>query len=437
MLLPVCMLIFLTLTPLAFVSSIKQTFIVLLGILLTNILFSFSSLTLQSSIISPIIQSDPSSFWLIVVTLVIIYISLCIGKVHTHDSYLSYLFLLICSYFVFSTTNLLWLYVFYELSLIPIIYIILKWGTYPDRLSRSVIMLLFTTFFSFPCMVIVLYVSSAKLLPLVTLGDSLPLRTFISILLLMCFAVKLPLYGVHYWLPIAHVEAPTPGRMVLAGILLKLGGLSIIRLSTITSFLCCESILLSYLCFSLVVSSVITSLQPDFKRLVAYSSVVHITILLIPLLLNLSLTTQAVLMIIVFHGLVSPIIFILVGWCYSISQTRLLPLMQGMSLVSYPLSIFLIIAFLINIPTPPFSTFISEVVLFISITTYFKYLFVFALFYIFISIVFNLSWLSSISFGSSNFNLFMSDSTFSSSNLIISTYCCVFILLIPFFSNLF
>lgn len=174
-------------------------------------------------------------------------------------------------------------------------------------------MLLFTTVFSFPSILLVVYFSEVVTSPLLALGDRVLLRIPLTLLLLLCFAVKLPLYGLHYWLPMAHVEAPTSGRMILAGILLKLGGVSLLRISCLVSFTSSECLLLSYLCFSLIISSVVTSLQADFKRLVAYSSVVHITVLLIPLISNTSFSSRALLMIMVYHGLVSPIIFILVG----------------------------------------------------------------------------------------------------------------------------
>jgi len=185
---------------------------------------------------------------------------------------------------------------------------------------------------------------------------------------LSSFAVKLPVYGLHYWLPIAHVEAPTFGSIVLAGLLLKIGGCGLLRALPLLTPSIRNLVrgLLGYLIISVIVSSIVTCHQSDFKRLVAYSSVVHITLVVLLVLTPSALSLKALLMLIVFHGLVSPMLFYLVGAIYNAYGTRVIYLLRGLVFLN-PLFAFLTtLSFTLAIPVPPFAPFVGEVLLFIA-----------------------------------------------------------------------
>jgi len=186
------------------------------------------------------------------------------------------------------------------------------------------------------------------------------------ILVFLAFAVKLPIFGLHFWLPIAHVEAPTFGSMILAGVLLKLGGIGLYRLAYVFDFSKICLWLTAYLVVALTIVTLICCYQSDFKRLVAYSSVSHI--LAVPLLFfsNTSISFKRLVLVIFFHGLRSPLIFLLVSLLYTAYSTRQLPILRGVLTFSPFLRLLALLTFFFTMSAPPFPSFVREVLFFIS-----------------------------------------------------------------------
>lgn len=311
--------------------------------------------------------------------------------------YRVFTFLFVCSIMVFTTNNMFILYFFYESSLIPISYAIVKWGAYPERGYRALLIVLFTRVLTFPFILLVLaFVSYITCTPHFYLGSILgggvPLA--LVFLIVLAFAVKLPLYGLHYWLPMAHVEAPTFGSMLLAGLLLKIGGCGLIRFSFLIFPVIADlnSYLVRYLIFSIVAVSLVCCAQSDMKRLVAYSSVLHMTFICVLVLAGSPLAFSCALIAIVFHGLSSPLLFFLVGNLYFLYKTRLLLALRNLTTFAPLLAIIRIFSFLLNIPVPPVPSFLREVLVFLSAMPLRWLFLIIALLVIFCVMVYSLSW---------------------------------------------
>jgi len=159
----------------------------------------------------------------------------------------------------------------------------------------------------------------------------------------------------------AHVEAPTFGSMILAGVLLKLGGVGLIRLMPVFELGPLRLFLLRYRMVFIVFTTFVCCSQSDFKRLIAYSSVRHI-IALIPLVLrNTDSGCYSIVLLILFHGISSPLLFFLVGFSYELHATRQLSLLRGFITLSPLLSLAFTFGFFFTLRAPPFPSFFREV----------------------------------------------------------------------------
>ncbi len=259
----------------------------------------------------------------------------------------------------FLVRNLFLFYVLFELRLVPILLIIVFWGRQPERLSAGLYFLIYTRTFSIPFIIII--IKSSPFTTFSFFSRRMLTRRRLRTILLIPFLVKIPIIGLHFWLPKAHVEARTRGSIILAGLLLKLGRYGALRVVSMFSTFSIKWTL-PYWLFGSIVSRIITFIISDIKKLVAYRSVRHITFMIIAVISNNKLLFLVVLMLSLAHGWASIGIFARAGILRNSSRSRIGVLMSMESKMS-GLIILLGMLLLSNASLPPFPSFFPELAL--------------------------------------------------------------------------
>lgn len=277
----------------------------------------------------------------------------------------SFLYLLwLVSFVFFNTASVLILYISFEASLLPLVLLIVLFGYQPEKLQASLYLLAYTVLGSLPLLLVVCYSLHFGIFDLWLLP---PYKT---LLVSLAFLIKSPLYLVHSWLPKAHTEAPLLGSIVLAGVMLKFGGYGILLLAPSFSGV---AWVYAYITLLGSISCAILCLRHwDTKSLVAYSSVVHIGVVTLGVLLGTEIGWFSSVSIIVRHRLVSPLLFLACYALYSLRHRRSLVL-NFLSAVTSTLTTFAALLLSINIGTPPFLSFWVEVSLYLALTDNFLF----------------------------------------------------------------
>nr|QNP10079.1 NADH dehydrogenase subunit 4 [Ochthebius perpusillus] len=274
------------------------------------------------------------------------------------------LMLMISLYCTFSSMNLFIFYLFFEMSLIPTLILIIGWGYQPERIQAGVYLLFYTMLASLPMLVsIFFYYSNFFTLDYCNFFDVDYMLLYLS--MNMVFFVKMPMYFVHLWLPKAHVEAPVSGSMILAGIMLKLGGYGLMRVMKMFIFVGMK--INMYIIVISLVGGIFVSLmclrQMDIKSLIAYSSVSHMGLVLSGIMtLNYWGMCGSFLMMIA-HGLCSSGMFCLANINYERLDSRSLFLNKGLINIMPSLSMWWFLFSACNMSAPPSLNLVGEILL--------------------------------------------------------------------------
>nr|ALO77418.1 NADH deshydrogenase subunit 4 [Passalidae sp. GENSP01] len=301
---------------------------------------------------------------------IIMLMVLASGKVYFLMNYLSLFMLnliILCVFLMvtFSSLNLMVFYLFFELSMLPVLLMIMGWGYQPERIQAGVYMLFYTLFASFPMMISMFFVynvfKTLSFIHFVNMVDNL----FMYMCMSLVFLVKFPIYYVHLWLPKAHVEAPIAGSMILAGIMLKLGGYGVARLMKMfmVSTLFFNKIIIIISLFGGLLISILCITQLDMKALIAYSSVSHMSLVLAGFMSMNVMGMMGGLVLMIAHGLCSSGLFCMANIYYERSFSRSFFMNKGMLSLTPSLAIFSFLLSVNNMAAPPSLNLLGEILL--------------------------------------------------------------------------
>ncbi|MEO7085155.1 MAG: NADH-quinone oxidoreductase subunit M [Gemmatimonadaceae bacterium] len=297
-------------------------------------------------------------------------------RTRTHSFYALLLVLTTGMLGVFMSLDLFLFYVMWEVMLVPMYFIIGIWGG-ERRIYASMKFFIYTMLGSLLMLVGIVYLGWAARAPFSTVPnfsyDYVLAHAVISPVaarwlfgaFFLAFAVKVPMFPFHTWLPDAHVEAPTAGSVVLASIMLKLGTFGFIRLAVplfpgAAMSPTIRSIILGLAVIGIVYGALVSLVQPDFKKLVAYSSVSHLGFVMLGIFAMTVQSVQGALMVMINHGISTGALFLLIGMIYERRHTRQIDAYGGIARVVPMFGAMLVIATFSSIGVPGTNGFIGE-----------------------------------------------------------------------------
>ena len=266
----------------------------------------------------------------------------------------------------FAAQDLFLFYVFFEAGLIPMYLIIGIWGG-ANRIYASYKFFLYTLLGSVLMLIAMLWMAQeagTTSIPAL-LNHDFPVwaQTWLWLAFFASFAVKMPMWPVHTWLPDAHVQAPTAGSVILAGVLLKLGGYGFLRFSVPMFPEASASLtwlILGLSAIAVIYTSLVALVQSDMKKLIAYSSVAHMAIVTIGLFAFNRQGIEGAMIVMLSHGLVSGALFLCVGIIYDRLHTREIARYGGLSINMPRYALFFILFTMASVGLPGTSGFVGE-----------------------------------------------------------------------------
>ena len=275
---------------------------------------------------------------------------------------------------VFMAGDLFLFFMFWEIMLVPMYFIIGIWGG-ERRIYAAIKFFLYTAFGSLLMLVGILYLffkfkavtgtPSFAWIDLVQLPLTLREQLWLFIAFALAFSVKVPLFPFHTWLPDAHVEAPTPGSVVLAAVLLKLGAFGYLRFllpmfPDVATHTTMVTILMVLGLFGIIYAAWVAAVQPDAKKLIAYTSVAHMGFVVLGIFALTLQGIQGAMMIMLSHGLSTGAMFLMLGMLYERRHTRTILDFGGLAAVAPVFGTIFVFTALASIGLPGTSGFVGE-----------------------------------------------------------------------------
>lgn len=320
------------------------------------------------------------SFWLILLRVWII--GLIFKRLDDNDWFKIIIFINILLILIrfFMGLDIIIFYLIFEVRLIPTFFLIVYWGVNFERVSAAYYLIIYILLISFPLLLYILklfrFTLTFRFILILKYAENYRIGFWGFLMFYISFFIKFPIYFVHVWLPKAHVEAPVYGSIVLAGVLLKIGGYGLIRFREIFFKVVVQYgyLILRVRIIGSLITRIVTLIQLDIKSLVAYSSVVHINLILGGIIILNKLGLLGGYVIIISHGLCSSGIFYIVNIFYRRTGRRLLIINKGIVNKISVVCIWWFLFCVMNFSYPFSLNFISEIMILIVLLNWEIYL---------------------------------------------------------------
>nr|QMX77174.1 NADH dehydrogenase subunit 4 [Colochela zhongi] len=379
-------------------------------------IFILGSYNMEWSHLSYYVGCDLLSFWLIILSFWIFSFmfmsSMMIKKKKFFNLFIFMIIILMLFLFLtFSVNNLPLFYLFFECSLIPVLLLLMGWGSQLDRIMAGLYLLFYTLFTSLPLLLSIIYIFYLdKTLCFLMFFENMFYMKYMYLYfsMILAFLVKLPMFFVHLWLPKAHVEAPVSGSMILAGVMLNLASVWVI--TSIYNFMNTSMyfyfILISISMIGGIIVSLICLFEVDLKSLIAYSSVAHMSIFLGGFMTLMNLDVCGSFLIMISHGLCSSGLFCLVNIIFERSGSQSILINKGLINFMPSMSLWWFLLCSSNMSAPPYLNLLGEIMLINSMISWNWMLLIMLMILSFFSDSYTLYLYSFTQHGSLNFNLY-------------------------------
>nr|YP_009029754.1 NADH dehydrogenase subunit 4 [Graphium mullah]AHY24037.1 NADH dehydrogenase subunit 4 [Graphium mullah] len=347
--------------PLCFLK--KMFWMVQMMMMLMMLMFMFLNINIMNfNNLSYMMGCDLISFGLILLSIWICMLMIMASEnLYKNNYYMNFfllniIILLIMLYLTFSVMNLFMFYLFFEGSLIPTLLLIMGWGYQPERIQAGLYLLFYTLFASLPMLMGIFFIFYEYNYMIMYYFKFFSMNFYLLYLsMILAFLVKMPMYFVHLWLPKAHVEAPVSGSMILAGIMLKLGGYGLLRVMILFQKIGMK------LNFIWVIISLVGGFyislnclcQVDMKSLIAYSSVAHMSLVICGIMSMNYWGFMGSYIMMIGHGLCSSGMFCLANINYERLQSRSLYINKGLMNFMPSMSLWWFLLMSSNMAAPP------------------------------------------------------------------------------------